>query len=809
MRNYVSGLRKRFRAWLGLAVSSEHEFGEQNARMFRAERLTSVYSMTGAMMVGNLVFAPLLTINLLGNGLLLNAIALIWCGLLCGLSLMMLYHARQRRRAGTKPSGSRNGIVVLARNSAFLSALWCAPIIVFYALTDSVERGVIAAIMAGILAAGAASLSRVPIAAYLWLFIAGMVHTVVTLVSFAVSQAFGDLTLAIFSAVATAGLVLAVRQSDITLREQFGGRLQLAEKNEVINLLLKDYENQSSEWLWETDADGRIMRAPHQVYDMLGIDMEATADIPLSELVQMYVTDECRADLQRLMECLKEDKEFTDIILSIRDTTDDTTKWIMVRGLPKFEDGVLAGYRGICADATATAEARKQIHFMAHHDGLTGLENRHTASERKRGWLKSERQFAEILIDLDRFKQVNDTFGHGVGDDLLVAVAQRIEKALDRAGVNDPDCRSIARFGGDEFAVGIVEDRRSNVGAQVLERVAEDVSQNIVDLLCQPFQIAGQTVDIGASVGFSVGMLDTGDLSELSKQADIALYRAKEEGRGTWRRFTSEMDETHRKERALVADMRLAIQNGDFSIAYQPIVKVAEDGSTKTVSREALIRWDHPVHGAISPAVFIPLAEETDMVLKIGQYVLRKACEDASNWNDSVLVSVNVSARQIQSPDFVPSVLSALAHSGLSAQRLEIEITESAMILDTDLVVEVVQRLRNLGVRTALDDFGTGYSSLSYLSKFNIDRIKIDRAFISAEGASGLQSPDIIEAIIGLAETFDMDVVSEGVETPQQAKALFDMGCTIQQGYLHGRPGQVSMRKGKELKIKQAETEAA
>ena len=423
-------------------------------------------------------------------------------------------------------------------------------------------------------------------------------------------------------------------------------------------------------------------------------------------------------------------------------------------------------------DVTEQHQARQREVHLARHDGLTGLDNRaHLAEQLAMQLPRTARgeEFALLLLDLDRFKNVNDTLGHALGDALLCQVAQRL-----RAHVRDGD--SVARLGGDEFAV--LQTGNGQPGA------ATALAQRLIEVLSEPFELDGHQAHIGCSVGIALAPFDGDKAETLLKNADLALYRAKGAGRGVLRFFEPEMDARLQRRRRLESDLRRAVDQGEFVLAYQ--AQVALPGF-EVIGVEALVRWDHPTQGRISPLDFIPLAEETGLIQPIGLWVLQQACRDAAAWPAQVRVAVNLSPVQFRSRTLVADVMGALAASGLAPQRLALEITEAVLMHDVDQALQMMQALRRLGVRTALDDFGTGYSSLSYLRRFPFDKIKIDRSFV-VDLAQGDSAACIIKAISALAAGLGMSTIVEGVETLEQLCAVQAAGCTEVQGYLFSQP---------------------
>jgi diguanylate cyclase (GGDEF)-like protein/PAS domain S-box-containing protein len=427
---------------------------------------------------------------------------------------------------------------------------------------------------------------------------------------------------------------------------------------------------------------------------------------------------------------------------------------------------------GLDLDITDRKKAERQIAHMAVHDALTGLPNRvlfrdrleHEIASSKR----SGRTFAVLACDLDGFKVVNDTLGHPAGDTLLGIVAERL-----RSVVRHGD--TVARLGGDEFAIILGRLEHLQEASVLAQRVIETVGQSA--------DLDGRPTNVGISIGIAAGPVDGTNANDLFKHADLALYRAKMAGRNTYRFYEAGMDAAIAARNLLQLDMREALNQRGFVLHYQPIINLA---SNVTAGFEALLRWHHPARGEISPAEFIPLAEETGLIVSLGDWALREACRDAASWPDHMRIAVNVSAVQFQQPGLEQSVLRALATSGLRANRLELEITESVLLADAEAVTASLHRLRALGVRIALDDFGTGYSSLSYLRKFPFDKIKIDRSFIHE-----IADPDtaaIVRAVVGLGARLGTAITAEGVESNEQLELARQEGCTEAQGFLFSRP---------------------
>lgn len=423
---------------------------------------------------------------------------------------------------------------------------------------------------------------------------------------------------------------------------------------------------------------------------------------------------------------------------------------------------------------TQRYEAEARIITMARRDALTGLANRMVFGERLEEAAArledgSGAGFATLCLDLDRFKEVNDTLGHPVGDGLLRSVAERLQSCLRETDL-------VARLGGDEFAI-------VQAGTHA-RRDASALAKRLIAAFQQPFLLDGHTVTVGLSIGISLAPEHGTSPEKLLKSADLALYRAKATGRGCWSFFEEEMDLELRKRRAMESDLRTAVGNGEFELVFQPIVKLDRQ---RIATCEALLRWRHPERGYVSPAEFIPLAEETGSICEIGEWVLRKACSEAAKWPGGIGVAVNVSAVQFKNAAVVRAVMEALTASGLPAHRLELEITESVLLNDSVTTLATLHTLKRLGVRVAMDDFGTGFSSLSYLQSFPFDKIKIDQSFVRNLGETG-NARLIVRSVVGLGRSLGITTTAEGIETEAQLEQLRLEGCEEGQGYLFSRP---------------------
>jgi diguanylate cyclase (GGDEF)-like protein len=426
------------------------------------------------------------------------------------------------------------------------------------------------------------------------------------------------------------------------------------------------------------------------------------------------------------------------------------------------------GYLVAVVDITERRKAEARIAYMAHHDGLTNLPNRDFYQERLRQALEraeAGKHVAVLCVDLDLFKNVNDSFGHPIGDRLLRQVAERL-----RAQVRGDNI--AARLGGDEFAILLASG--------VTPNETSDFADQLINVLSARYDIDGIEAVVGASIGIALSPGDGTTSQELMRNADMALCRAKSDGGGVHRFFEREMDRQAQKRRDMERDLRAAFANGEFELHYQPLVDIA---ANRISGFESLLRWRHPEKGMMSPAEFIPVAEDIGLIVALGEWVLREACTEAAKWPAEVKVAVNLSPVQFRSRNLVQAVVSALAHSGLSPRRLELEITETVFLAETEVNLAILHQLRELGVGISMDDFGTGYSSLSYLRSFPFDKIKIDRSFVK-DLAKRSDCVAIVRAISGLGRSLNITTTAEGVETTDQLDWLRAEGCNEVQGFL-------------------------
>ena len=551
--------------------------------------------------------------------------------------------------------------------------------------------------------------------------------------------------------------------------------------------LLDAIEETGVGWFWASDAEGRMIYCSPAALAPFEIGPEELAARTISQTFEEERTAEGTGEGSGRP--LK-------FLLAARATLSPTPvrvklgrgeTWWEIAGKPRFDgEGTFTGYRGTARDITGTREERRKQERASQYDSLTGLANRYRMNRQLEQTLKASvharRSAALMMLDLDRFKQVNDTLGHPAGDELLKQVAARIRRLLGERV-------EIGRLGGDEFQI-ILPDRddRGELG---------DIAQQLIAMASQPYSIGGSRAVIGMSVGIAVAPYDGVETEELTKAADLALYAAKGGGRGQHRFYSRDLRDQASFRHQIEQDLRDAIAGDQLRMHYQPIV----DAKTHEVAcMEALMRWEHPGRGMISPADFIPVAEEVGLIREMGAWALNQVCSEAASWPDTVKAAINVSAVQFAADDFVDVVRGAIKRSGVDPARIELEITESVFMGDAERSQGIFAALKKLGVRLALDDFGTGYSSLSYLRDAPFDTIKIDQSFVRGCAGAGSNNLAIVAAVVSLAGALGIETIAEGVETKDELDAVTRQGATHLQGILFSRavPGEEMLRRFEE-----------
>jgi diguanylate cyclase (GGDEF)-like protein/PAS domain S-box-containing protein len=653
--------------------------------------------------------------------------------------------------------------------SAIVNALvWVLPIGAGQFFGDITVQLKLWTVLAMLMTATAILLPAVPLAVILLALVIG--GAAVTQLMYA-----GSWDMAAVAAAFTATLLVGSLQNARRFILTKTAEAAMVERNEVVSLLLREFEEGEADWLWQIDTSRRVRSVSPRFAYALGVSAKDCDGKSLIELIAgpTWETGQFHSSLHDLAERFKRRESFSNLLVRVQ--INGQPRWWELSGTPKLDEhGSFAGFRGVGSDVTEARESSDKIAHMARYDTLTGLPNRMMLTEALGNALgyaeKWRTRCAFMMIDLDRFKQVNDSLGHLVGDQLLARVSERLREQM-------TDNEMCGRLGGDEFAI-VVRD------ASDLERVRR-VAQRVIERLSQPYEVDHHTLYVGASVGSAIGPRDGATVETLMRNADLALYRAKDKGGGEHFTYEPSLHAVAEERRQLEFSLRRALDMNEFELHYQPVVNAETEG---VMSFEALLRWNSKEHGKISPAKFIPLAEDTRLIVPIGEWVLHQACLEATRWPEHVRVAVNVSGEQLLDPNFAASVVGALSASRLAPNRLELEVTESIFLRDADQARAVLEQAMALGCPIALDDFGTGYSSLGYLRKLRFSTIKIDRTFVQGAATGNVESLAIIRAVVAMADSLGMATTAEGVETDKELDTVRQLGCKKIQGFYFGRP---------------------
>jgi diguanylate cyclase (GGDEF)-like protein len=542
------------------------------------------------------------------------------------------------------------------------------------------------------------------------------------------------------------------------------------DRNSEALLILQNHEQSGQGWFWATNAQGELTYLTDSISKVLDPEAPSLLGTPFASLFSLG--EDAAGNRRTLSFALAKRSKFGK--LAVVASNSDEDRWWEVSGCPQFDwANNFCGFRGSGVDVTEQRRSSEQASQMAMYDALTGLTNRRRMGQLLDTTLTAfgtqNRSCAIMLIDLDRFKQVNDTLGHPAGDALLKQVAERLLKIL-----GDKD--KVCRLGGDEFQILLPDEPdRGALG---------DLATHIIGALSQPYSVEGSRCVIGASIGVAISPYDGRNSEDLIRNADLALYAAKGGGRGRFRFFTNDFLQAAEDKRILEEDLRDAIAKGEMQMYYQPIVCTKTNCVTGV---EALMRWKHSERGMISPALFIPIAEEANLIEMLGEWALRRACEDAAKWPGKLRVAVNVSPIQFANDQLPSIVKSALTGANLPAARLELEITEGVFLSESAETDDMFAALKRVGVRLALDDFGTGYSSLAYLRNAPFDKIKVDQSFVRGATEPGSRNGAIIAAIVALADALGMDTTAEGIESFDQLELIRKLNVSHIQGYIYSK----------------------
>ncbi len=531
--------------------------------------------------------------------------------------------------------------------------------------------------------------------------------------------------------------------------------------------MLRDFEENTSDWLWEMDVDG-VLRARLESDAMM-----KKSGSRMQPGVCLYDMFDPGDALEILKEAIADCRPFRDIVLKL--TTTQNEVWLMLSGKPIFVKGTFEGYRGVASDVTHIKKTEQHAAFITQYDALTGLPNRETFKNKltqlSNDIYREKENIALVWLDLDNFKWINDTMGHMAGDELLCQLARRLTDTLAKLGCKG----SAARITGDEFVFFFHYTE---------EDAPLDTMNAFEAALSQPYSLWGSKMNCRATMGVKCVPYGTFDVERSLKQADMALHNAKVHNKGSWVQFSQSLEDRAQAKRKLEADLDLAMERDELRLYFQPI---ADANTGKVVSCETLLRWQHPTRGLLTPGAFIGFAEDTGVITRLGDWVLREALVQARRMPEDMRVAINLSPLQLHSQHLLSTIINSIAQNGLKPDRVELEITESVMISDPEFTLTQMRKLKEIGVRIALDDFGTGFSSLSYLQKFQFDKLKIDRSFVEDIDIN-VDNQAITLATLQLAKALGMSTTGEGVETPRQAEYLRAHGCDQLQGFMISRP---------------------
>lgn len=730
--------------------------GEESGELALASRHRMLANALVATFVAS-VFAPL--------------IGLIWVVPWLGVLAVILYKSRHTDLVLAEPIVQVAPATLERRqnlNAVAAALWWVAALLVFPILSGGAQALTLQFVMMVLMISSTFVFSTSPLSVLIYIGILGTG----TAVSLAPEQQWNAMGGVILFTIAS--LVATVQVRTIFVKARLA-EAAVIEKDAVVSLLLREFEENEADWLWEIDPSRRLRSVSPRFAFALG---RAQADVegkPLLETIagQSWANGQFPPSLHDLAERLKNRENFSNILVQVSILGEE--RWWELSGTPmRDEQGRFTGFRGVGSDVTEQRKSSEKIAYLARYDTLTQLPNRLQLTEALGEALRYAAQWrtrcALLMVDLDRFKAVNDSLGHMTGDKLLAQVSARLQSLMG-------DNQLCGRLGGDEFAI-VVRDA-SQTG------VVRELARRVIDRLSEPYQVDHHTLYVGASVGSAEGPRDGTSVEEMMRNADLALYRAKDSGGGEHCRFEPVLHASAEERRQLEVALRKALGRDEMVLHYQPVVDAR---SESVVSFEALVRWNSADHGFVSPGKFIPLAEDTRLIVPIGQWVLRTACEEARNWPEHVKVNVNVSPEQLLEPGFHEEVVKALAASGLRPERLEVEVTESIFLRDASVARNALEQVMALGCSVALDDFGTGYSSLGYLRKLRFSTIKVDRTFVQGAAQGSAESLAIINAVVAMAKSLQMTTTAEGVETAEEAELIRNLGCDKIQGFYFGRP---------------------
>jgi diguanylate cyclase (GGDEF)-like protein len=781
-----SALVERISGWFSI-----YSVDDTTAAYFRAEQVRAIISLAPLSICANLInisvvfylfsFRPTIWLCLWGLGILF----------LMAIGLRSWFNQKKGR---TPVRSSRRALQKALRHSAIVGLLWGLLPLLTMGQANTFQIEIILIVMVGMICASGFALSTVPAAAFCFVILV-CVETILALVVFQpVYFKLLILLFGIYSYVVCAAVLVQARN--------FGARL-MAEaasnhQQQLTSLLLHDFENHTSDCLWELNKDGFLQNPSAKLATLFGLSLNQLNSVPFIALFGSHVGEdypESALALDALKEHLAQQKSFRH--LSVPLSIHEVPRWWQLTAKPLMDtQGNLLGWRGVGTDITKERQANREMNRLANIDPLTGLANRHQFKSRldlqESSSNPTDKFYVLLLLDLDNFKMLNDGMGHAFGDKILQLVAGKLKQQIRQQDL-------LARLGGDEFAL-------VSWGEEATKR-ADVIAQRLLDCFNHTYEIDGMNMQVSCSIGIAISPLHCDSAETLLKHADMALYAAKSAGKNTFRFYESGMAAAAQKRMSLLNDIRQVLeQNPDtrsiikkiekdfhwstdmqlpqFEIYLQPQIHLQ---SKEIIGFEALMRWQHPEKGMIPPMEFIPLAEESNMIIPLGAWMLIESCKLAAKWPQPWRIAVNVSAAQFSHGSLISIVKRALELSGITPNRLELEITESLLIQDKNTAKVILHELRNLGVRIALDDFGTGYSSLAYLRNFPLNQLKIDRSFVCAISREK-DSLAIVNTIIQLADALSLETIAEGIESAAEVNLLIACGCEDGQGFHFAKP---------------------
>jgi diguanylate cyclase (GGDEF)-like protein/PAS domain S-box-containing protein len=729
---------------------------EAESSPLRDVQLISRAQLAPFFAAANIVAALMMAANLWGRTP--SEYILPWILGVAGINLGAMQLARHQSIACVGRSGRKVPLWTLVTEVAVRAAAWLSlPLYVFPAL-DPGTQVISASIIAG-LGIGALGLVVIPPCATTWMLAFTLGVGATLLLGRHTVPLQHMLSIVFTMGVSVFGVLTVARWAFHQLKTN----ADVGSQSESASLLLQEYEQRGVGWLWAVDGENRVTYISSRMSALLGKPAGQLLGHSFPALLGGH------AELGRV---LLEKQQFNALEMEL--STARGSRWISIAGDPIVDTaGRFEGFRGVGSDITEIRQTQERLTHLANVDVLSGLPNRgrvrQLLGEALRSATTGNVPCAIMFLDLDGFKPVNDTFGHPKGDAVLRAVAKRLVDEVSESG-------HVGRMGGDEFAI-VVTDAQSR-------RKVEQLADRIIQSIKEPYQIDQTEIRIGVSIGCAFGPIDGATVDDLILKADLALYQAKDAGRGCARYFSSELQSEQEDRVRLESDLRSAIASKQFHLNFQPLVNAK---TQKLVGFEALIRWNHPQRGFVPPNIFIPVAEESGLMPAIGEWVIEEACKAVASWPEPITVALNISPKQIVLPNLPNVVSEALARHKLPGNRIELEVTEGVFLGDNGSTLDVLKRLRALGVGIALDDFGTGYSSIGYLNKAVFHKLKIDGSFVR-EAGSRPENVAIIQSIVQLAKSFRMSITAEGVETAEDFERMRDLGCDTIQGYLFGKP---------------------